>query len=125
MKFPQVVPEIPVQSVDAGVDYYITRLGFTLDWSDDASGIAGISKGNCRLYLTNGTFRTQRSNSSPVVIWVNLESKAEVDELFSEWMASKATVLAEPDDKPWNLREFLVSDLDGNILRVFYDFSGD
>jgi hypothetical protein len=27
------------------------------------------------------------------------------------------------ENKPWNLREFRVSDLDGNQLRVFYDFN--
>ena len=26
-------------------------------------------------------------------------------------------------DKPWHLREFSVADLDGNQLRVFYDFA--
>lgn len=56
-------------------------------------------------------------------IWLNLNSKSEVDELYQRWRKAGARILAEPEDKPWNLREFRVSDLDGNQLRVFYDFS--
>jgi hypothetical protein len=32
-------------------------------------------------------------------------------------------MLTAPEDKPWRLREFRIADLDGNQLRVFYDFS--
>jgi hypothetical protein len=32
-------------------------------------------------------------------------------------------ILAEPEDEPWRLRQFRAADLDGNQLRVFYDFS--
>lgn len=27
-----------------------------------------------------------------------------------------------PESKPWGLYELMVADLDGNLLRVFYDF---
>jgi hypothetical protein len=30
--------------------------------------------------------------------------------------------VSEPEDKPWRLREFTTADLDGNRIRVFYDF---
>ena len=30
-----------------------------------------------------------------------------------------------PEEKPWKLLEFTAADLDGNLFRVFYDFSRD
>jgi len=60
-----------------------------------------------------------------LVFWLNLDSKAEVDELFAEWSAADAKIISEPEDKPWLLREFTVEDLDGNRIRLFYDFRRD
>jgi hypothetical protein len=125
MTFPVPVPEIPAASVEKAAAYYVNSLGFSLDVGDEQGGIAGISKGDCRLFLTNRSFREERGNKSPIVFWVNLESKAEVDELSAEWRAADAMIVSEPEDKPWKLREFLVSDLDGNLIRVFYDFRRD
>ena len=56
------------------------------------------------------------------MVWLNLYSKQEVDELYHRWQEAGAKILAGPEDKPWHLREFRVADLDGNQLRVFYDF---
>ena len=64
-------------------------------------------------------------NVDPILFWLNLDSKAEVDELFAEWKAAQAKIVSEPEDKPWKLREFIAADLDGNLIRVFYDFRGD
>jgi hypothetical protein len=36
--------------------------------------------------------------------------------------AAQAKIVA---DKPWKLREFIAADLDGNLIRVFYDFRRD
>jgi predicted lactoylglutathione lyase len=121
--FPQAVPEIPVSDVERAAEYYVNTLGFNLDWHNNEDGIGGISQGNCRMFLTNAAFRQHYGNSVPVVIWLNLNSKQEVDELYQRWRAAGAKILAEPEDKPWHLREFTVADLDGNNLRVFYDFT--
>ncbi len=122
MTLPSPVPEIPVANIVTAVAYYVETLGFSQDWGDDEGGIAGISRDDCRLFLTNGPFRQVIPNPGPIVIWLNLASNAEVDALFAEWLAAGARILSPPADKPWLLREFLVADPDGNRLRVFHDF---
>jgi uncharacterized glyoxalase superfamily protein PhnB len=124
-EFPAAVPEIPVADMNAALDYYQGKLAFNLDWGGAAEGIAGISKGQCRMFVTDRDFRAHHGNSGPVVVWLNLNSKAEVDELYDIWSAAEGTIISPPESKPWNLHEFTASDLDGNLFRVFYDFSRD
>jgi predicted lactoylglutathione lyase len=121
--FPQAVPEIPVTNVDVAAEYYAKVLGFSVDWGNDRGGIVGISQGDCRMFLTNATFRSVHGPDAPVIVWLNLSSRQEVDQLFERWSRSGANVVEPVEDKPWNLREFRIADPDGNQLRVFYDFS--
>ena len=125
-EFPGAVPEIPVRNVDEAAAYYAGRLEFNIDWGDEAGGgIAGVSKGDCRLFLTNRLFREQHGNSGPVVIWLNLASDREVDELHLAWSGRGVRIVSPPESKPWKLHEFTAADLDGNLIRVFHDFRAD
>ncbi len=124
-QFPQAVPEIPVSNVEKAAEYYVNALGFHFDWGNDEGGIGGVSQGDCRIFLTNAAFRENEGNTGTIVIWLNLNSKQEVDELYHRWRVAGAKILAEPEDKPWHLREFRVADPDGNQLRVFYDFHSE
>jgi predicted lactoylglutathione lyase len=123
LEFPGAVPEIPVTDIDKAAAYYVTNLGFSLDWGNDAGGIAGISRGHCRMFLTNPAFRQTYGNAAPVLIWLNLDNREEVNELHAQWSTAGARVLSPPESKPWKLHEFMAADQDGNMLRVFYDFS--
>ena len=124
-EFPAAVPEIPVTDMSAALHYYQGKLGFNIDWGGVEGGIAGISKGHCRMFLTDRDFREHRGNVPPVMVWLNLDSKEEVDELYEIWNSGEARIISPPDSKPWKLHEFTASDLDGNLFRVFYDFSRD
>ena len=121
--FPAAVPEIPVSEIGRAAAYYQRNLGFSLDWGGDDGGIAGLSRGHCRMFLTNRAFREEFGNTAPVLIWLNLESKAAVDELHAAWRRTDAKIVSPPESKPWGLHEFTVADLDGNLFRVFYDFA--
>jgi hypothetical protein len=120
---PAAVPEIPVSDITAAATYYRDNLSFTVDWVAADIDLAGISRDECRLFLAGPPFRNDRGNVSPVVTWLNLSSKAEVDDLHRAWRATKAILLSAPESKPWGLHEFTAADPDGNLFRVFHDFA--
>jgi uncharacterized glyoxalase superfamily protein PhnB len=121
-ELPGAVPEIPVRDINEAAAYYENNLGFTVDWGGEELGLAGISYGNCRMFLANSDYRKERGNVGPVLIWLNLNSKDEVNDLYRLWGSSNAKLISEPESKPWGLHEFMAKDLDGNLFRVFYDF---
>jgi uncharacterized glyoxalase superfamily protein PhnB len=120
-EFPTAIPEIPVRNVARAAPYYEKCLGFSWDWGVEAIG--QVSRGGCRLFLTDDAFRGAHGEGTPATIWLNLNSKSEVDELHETWIGSGAQIVARPESKPWNLHEFTAVDLDGNRIRVFYDFA--
>lgn len=122
-KLPTPVPEIPVRDVAAAAEYYRNNFGFSLDWGGGEIGLAGISRGRCRIFLANQEHREPLGNVGPNLTWLNLESNEEVDELYREWSGRTARLLSAPESKPWGLHEFLAADLDGNLFRVFHDFA--
>ena len=122
-ELPAAVPEIPVSDVTAAAAYYRDNLGFNVDWVAADIDLAGVSRDQCRLFLAGLPFRNDRGNVNPVVTWLNLSSKAEVDDLHRAWRATKAILVSAPQSQPWGLHEFIAADPDGNLFRVFYDFA--
>ncbi len=122
-EFPGAVPEIPVRDIETAAAYYQGNLGFTLDWGGGEHGLAGISRGDCRMFLASPDFRKGYGNVGPTLTWLNLDSTDEVDELYRAWSASNARLVSAPESKPWGLHEFTAADPDGNLFRIFYDFA--
>ena len=120
-EFPSAVPEIPVTDLARAAVYYERCLGFHWDWG--VEGIGQVSRGGCRIFLTDDSFRQGEVKATPAVIWLNLSSKTEVDALHEAWSGRGARIVAKPASKPWTLHEFTAADTDGNLLRVFYDFA--
>ncbi|HTU13221.1 MAG TPA: VOC family protein [Allosphingosinicella sp.] len=102
--------------------HYRDRLGFTVDWADEGIGLAGLSRGDARLFITSAGYRAMLGNKAPIVLWINLDNRAEVDALHAEWSEAGATLLGPPTAQPWRLYEYFARDPDGNLLRIFYDF---
>ena len=119
MRLPHPVPELPVSDVQAAGESYALQMGFSVDWSYEES-LAGISRDDARVFLRLRTPQEANDRYS-VLIWLNMASSAEVDQLHAEWKERGALIVGDLRTSPYNLREFTAQDPDGNRLRVFYD----
>jgi predicted lactoylglutathione lyase len=119
MKLPSPVPELPVSHLQASGTFYEQKMGFRVDWVYEGY-LAGISKDAARIFLRRKTEQEEKQGHT-VVVWLNLNSPLEVDQLYAEWKRSGVDITDELETKPWNLREFTAQDPDGNRFHVFHD----
>jgi predicted lactoylglutathione lyase len=123
MRFPSVCPEIPVSSLIPALAYYRDQLGFNIDWSEEQLGLACLSRGETRMFMTTTEYRSVLGIQGPIVLWLNLSDRAEVDALHEQWASAGARITDPPAARHYNkLYEFFAQDIDGNYFRVFYDF---
>ena len=94
-------------------------MGFSVDWAYEDS-LAGLSRDDARVFLRRRTPEEARERHC-VLVWLNMGSPAEVDQLHAEWKERGVLIVEELRTAPYNLREFTAQDPDGNRFRVFYD----
>jgi predicted lactoylglutathione lyase len=119
LRLPHAVPELPVDDVRAAGESYARQMGFSVDWSYEDS-LAGISRDDARVFLRLRTPEEAKARYS-VLIWLNMASSTEVDQLHAEWKKRGALIVKDLQTAPCHLREFTAQDPDGNRIRVFYD----
>jgi predicted lactoylglutathione lyase len=115
-ELPTPIPQVPVRDLARAIEYYQSRLGFSLDWKYE-DGLAGVSRESARLFLD----RVVDGPPHPVRIWLNFKSVSEVDALHHDWQKAGVVISSAPAQKPWGLYEFIAEDCDGNSYRVFHD----
>lgn len=104
-------PILYVQDLAASQRYYQDKLGFHIDWTDgDPADFGAVSRGDTQLFLC------ERCQGHPGGwLWV---ATRDVDQLHAELVKRGALVTAAPENKRWGVREMLVADPDGNVLRI-------
>jgi uncharacterized glyoxalase superfamily protein PhnB len=112
--FNSVVPILKVKNVGAAVEYYVTKLGFRKNWGEQ--GFASVSRGAATIFLCQG-------GQGNFGTWISIFLK-DVDALHEEYMRTGALIVEPPMNFPWEHREMLVTDLDGNRLRMTGDPTG-
>ena len=124
MAFPAARPEIPVGELAPALAYYRDCLGFKVTWIDETLGLAELSQGASRLFMSSAAYRAAAGRKhGPITSWLNADSREHVDEIYAKWQAAGAILVGPPEPKPWRLYEFFARDPDRNVWRVFYDFA--
>jgi predicted enzyme related to lactoylglutathione lyase len=97
-----------VQSLSISIDYYVTALGFKLDWQEPGI-MASVSRDRCSLMLCEG----DQGNPGSWV-WIGV---GDVETLCAEYRTKGAKVRQPPTNYPWAC-EMQVEDPDGHVLRI-------
>ncbi|MFI5460459.1 MAG: glyoxalase superfamily protein [Isosphaerales bacterium] len=106
--FEGVAPILSVQSLRASIDYYVSVLGFKVDWEDPGT-IASVSRGRCFIFLCEGD-----QGNPGAWVWIGVEDS---ERLFEEYSAKGARIRHPPSNYPWAY-EMQIEDPDGNVLRL-------
>lgn len=105
----QLIPVFHVTNVEAAVQYYIDKLGFKLSFKYGT--YAGIELGPCELHLTDPGEPRHIPGAGTAYLLCD-----EVDTYFAQVKAAGAKVKAEPANRVYGMRDFAVTDLDGNLI---------
>lgn len=102
-------PGLAVRDLMATVEFYTSRLGFTLGFTwGDPPGFAGVNLGEVQVFLSTGTPSPDGCDVFFVV--------GDVDELYAFHRGAGVEVVQEIGDREYGLRDYTVRDLNGYRL---------
>lgn len=107
----QLHPLLRVSDIQAAIDFYTGKLGFTLGftWGDPLE-MAGVNLGEVSIHLARRGDGVESQGGSVYFI------VGDADELHSFHQANGVEVVCPPGDRPYELRDYSIRDLDGNDL---------
>lgn len=127
MKVERLTPILNVSDIKASFAWF-EKLGWTMGWDwGDPPTFGGVCNGSSEIFLCQGA---QGSRGGPLPrhlegddtggVWMTwwLASPSAVDAAYELALQQGLTVLTEPRDEPWNVREFHLMHPDGHTFRV-------
>jgi len=111
-KFGPPVPELPVLDVEKAQAHYRDVLGFEVAWilEDKSMGAAGRDG--------IAIFFARQPHPMPTQHWIFAD---DIDATYQEMKTRKANIVEDIENKPWNLRQFTIEDLDGHRFTFHHD----
>jgi Glyoxalase/Bleomycin resistance protein/Dioxygenase superfamily. len=114
-----VVPILPVRDLARAMDFY-RLLGFTAHSWQNGDTYAFIQRDGHELHLSRSEKLT--GNESPAAAYFYLV-KGTAELLQAEFRAAGVAILNPLAPRPWNMKDFTISDPDGNMLHFGEDIS--
>ncbi|EME79657.1 uncharacterized protein MYCFIDRAFT_212277 [Pseudocercospora fijiensis CIRAD86] len=125
--FQKIQPSLPVTSIPESIAYYTKTLGFSIAGRDrdDHTWLylptdeknEDAQKAAVNLYLRRRTFPSIPNDVQFGKVHIRISGDDdELERLLKKFEAAGAKVLRGVEFQPWGLKDFEVTDLDGNIL---------
>src|SRR5690606_20339296 len=105
--FEGCTPILSVLSLDRSLDFYVTSLGFAVEWQEP--GFASVRRGRVGLFLCEGD-----QGHPGGWVWIVV---GDSEALHADLLARGVPIRHAPTNYPWAL-EMQVEDPDGNVLRL-------
>ena len=102
---------LPTRNMATSVAFY-QRLGFVCEPYEDGSSYVFMSRNEASFHLSLMLSPEWKFNPMSVYFYMS-----DVDVFYDEVIAAGVKTLEAPEDKPWRMREFAVSDPDETLLR--------
>src|SRR5450432_3479847 len=97
-----------VSSVESSIEYYTNVLGFSVDFR--YNDLAGLEYETVLIYLSGPRQDTKRAiGQGGIYIFCD-----EVDQYFTDIRLKGALIEISIDDRPYGMRDFAITDPDGN-----------
>jgi catechol 2,3-dioxygenase-like lactoylglutathione lyase family enzyme len=109
MKIRDAATVLQVSEIESSLRFYREILGFELDF--EFGPYAGVHRGGMYLHLCAHDTWKRPLGGGAVVIFCD-----EIDAFHEEVKGRGATIRLAPTDEPYGMRDFVVSDPDGNVL---------
>jgi GNAT superfamily N-acetyltransferase/predicted enzyme related to lactoylglutathione lyase len=110
MVFRHSIPILYSSDVRKSIQYYTEVLGFDIKWEwDDPPTFGGVSKDLVELFFC-------KEGQGHPGTWISVMVD-DVDALYESIKVKGGKILSTPEDMPWGIREMLVQDPDGHIIR--------
>jgi GNAT superfamily N-acetyltransferase/catechol 2,3-dioxygenase-like lactoylglutathione lyase family enzyme len=110
MRFKYSVPILYSEDVKRSIQYYTEVLGFDKKWEwDEPATFGGVSKDSIEIFFC------EKGQGNPGT-WLSIMID-NLDEYYEYVKANGAKIRSAPENMEWGLREMLIEDPDGHMLR--------
>jgi uncharacterized glyoxalase superfamily protein PhnB len=109
-----VIPQLRITSASISLPFYLDGLGFAVDWKHQFEPgfpvFAQITRAGQTLFLTEHTGDCQVGGAVYLLV-------PDVVDCYRQFTQRGIATPEQPQDTPWDTREMVVVDPDGNRLR--------
>lgn len=113
-----VIPQLRITNAERSLKFYADGLGFTVDWSHQFEPgypwFFSVTRQGQTIFLTEHTGDCEPGGAVYFVV-------PDADACYGEFSSRGISAERKPEDTPWDTREFLLKDPDGNRLRFASD----